>query len=39
MKEKVNHVKGQEKRYTVERRYWGQRNAEDVVTALFKAHR
>lgn len=38
MKEKTNHVKSWEDRYKVERRFWGTRTAEDVVTALVKAH-
>ena len=39
MKGKTNRVKNPTERYTIERRYRGTRTAEDVVTALLKAHR
>lgn len=39
MKEKKNHRKSGEARYTVERYFWGMRTAEEVVAALVKAHR
>ena len=39
MKGTANRVKEPTERYTIERRYCGTRTAEDVVTALLRAHR
>lgn len=38
MKPDANHVKLERKPYTVERRFLGTRTAEEIVTALIKAH-
>ena len=39
MKENSNQRKGGDACYTVQRRFWGMRTAEEVVAALVKAHR
>ena len=38
MSQKSNYVKAGKESYTVERRFWGMRTAEEVVAALVKAH-
>ena len=39
MNQKSRRVKAGKEAYTVERCFWGERTAEEVVAALVKAHR